>query len=288
MHHQITPLSFRPAREGDREAVFAMVATVWGGTDYIPSIWDAWLHAEDGPMLVGTLGDERPVALCKLTGLTPAEDWLEGVRVDPAFRGQGFARAMIRHAIAAARERGKRTLRYQTDESNTTMHRLAEELGFTLSNRPRWWVGAPVLGEPAFRPLGPERLPQLLAEIAASPLLRQTSGLFSVSWTAYELTEQQLRQRLAAGQVVGIPGDEAWAIVTTSRVGGCWVGYAAGPHAQLVRLLAEVRRSPNPDEPEMYVRAHFPAGAAVLDALAEAGFQPGEHNARVYTYQLGE
>lgn len=279
-------LNFRPARAPDRDAVFAMVATVWDGTDYIPEIWDEWLDAEDGPLIVGALG-EQPVALYKLTGLGPYEDWLEGVRVDPELRGRGFARALVRDAIERSHERGKRTLRFQTSEQNPTMHWIADELGFTLAYAPELYRATPIVGAVAYQSILIDQLPRLLHDLEHSPLLRLTGGQYTYGWTSFDLTAERLREHVERGTVVGIQGDQAWAIVDPSHHGGYWIAHAEGTNKQLARLFHALRHVAEPAEVESQARMHVPATAPLISALVGAGYMLGEQGAaRVYEYRL--
>lgn len=279
-------LTFRPARAADRDAVFAMVATVWGGTDYIPEIWDEWLHAEDGPLVVGALG-ERPAALYKLTGLSPHEDWLEGVRVDPELRGKGFARALVHDAIERTRKRDKRTLRFQTSEQSPTMHRLAEQLGFTLAYAPELYRATPIVGAVAYQPIAIDQLPRLLDDLERSPLLRLTGGQYTYGWTSFDLTAERLREHLQRETVVGVQGDQAWAIIEPSRHGGYWIAHAEGPNDQLTRLFHALHHIATPTETEFQVRMHVPPPAPLIPALVEVGYTLGEQGAaRVYEFVL--
>lgn len=279
-----TNLTIRPAHAADRDAVFAMIATVWDGDDYIPQVWDSWLGATTGPLLVGTL-DGRVVALSKLTALTTSEDWLEGVRVDPDYRGRGLARTMIRHCVDVSRERGG-VLRYSTSSRNLTMQRLGVELGFTLAYAPDWYGATATVGTPQTRALPPASLPALLDRLEGSRLLALTGGLYTYNWNSVELTEERLRERLAAGQVVGLPGGSAWAIRVPSRWGGAWIAHAEGRSDELARLFTALRRTDEPFEGEAFIRAHVPADAPQLPALHEAGYTLGDHAACIFEYRL--
>jgi GNAT superfamily N-acetyltransferase len=59
---------------------------------------------------------------------------LAGVYVEPTLRGRGFARALCRHAIAAARARGVRSIRVHPSRASGRLYR---DLGFVDSNELR-------------------------------------------------------------------------------------------------------------------------------------------------------
>lgn len=289
-----TTLQIRPARAEDREAVFAMVATVWDGHDYIPRIWEEWLHDPAGPLLVGEQ-QGRPVALAKLTGVGAGQDWFEGLRVAPEQRGRGLARLMLARCIELARERGSRVLRFCTSIHNPTMHRVADEFGFRLCYLAQWYTAETAesqelrIGQvgPAdqLTTLGPERLGELLAQLDTSELLRLTGGLYSYSWLAQELTEQRLREHLERGEVYALADGRAWAIAPPSEWGGCWLAHAEGDPAALARIFTALCHTPAPHEGPA-VRMQLPAGTPWLPALLAAGMVRGEHDQHIYEFRM--
>ncbi|GAB4204326.1 MAG: hypothetical protein OHK0022_29380 [Roseiflexaceae bacterium] len=268
-----------------------MVATVWDGTDYVPKVWDDWLADQSGPLLVGELGGQ-PVALAKLTGLGEGEDWFEGLRVAPEQRGQGLARVMLRHCTALSRERGMRVLRFTSSVHNTTMHRLAADLGFRLRYIAQWYNATATTGEgenahveATLNTLALDRLEELLADLERSALLRATGGLYAYGWTAFDLTEARLRAHLEQGEVQALADGSAWAILPKSDWGGFWVAHAQGAPEPLERLLLALRRANAPQE-GTYLRAHFPQEPALTAALEAAGYTLGEHGAHIYESQF--
>ena len=119
----------RPARPSDREAVLAISAQVWGGEDYVPEVVDRWLADPDGEFSVATLRG-RVVGFSKLTRHGPGEWWLEGLRVDPRYRGRGVARRLHAHQLALVRRIGSGTLRYSTGDGNRASQHLGLSSGF--------------------------------------------------------------------------------------------------------------------------------------------------------------
>lgn len=275
-----TSLYIRFARPDDKAAVVAMVATIWDGHDYIPDVWDSWLNDAGGVLLVGVF-DERPVAIAKITALLPGEDWFEGLRVDPAFRGRGFARAMLQRCAELSRERGARTLRYMTDEDNPTMHRVGEALGFTLRYRVDEFIGGARVGTPVVQPLTLARLPRLLADLQCSPLLQLTGGLYTYDWTAYPLTEARLRAHIARGEIVALPGGKAWAIIEPDTWFGYWLAHAEGEQSELERLCMTLRAMPMHGE-RARIRAQMHPDAPLIAALLATGYTRKDDGVRLY------
>jgi GNAT superfamily N-acetyltransferase len=102
------PFAVRRARANDREAIVEFASRTFDGWDYLPHAFDAWLNARDGVLLVATAG--RPadgskasaangdalehgqvIAVARVALMSPAEAWLEGIRVDPRVRGLSVA-----------------------------------------------------------------------------------------------------------------------------------------------------------------------------------------------------
>ncbi len=59
---------------------------------------------------------------------------IESVHVDPTLRGTGVGAAMMRHALAKAREAGIGLLELSSNKSRTDAHRFYERLGFAKSH----------------------------------------------------------------------------------------------------------------------------------------------------------
>jgi GNAT superfamily N-acetyltransferase len=122
-------IEVRPAREADREAVFAFCAHTWEDGDYIPYVWEAWLADTRGALLVATM-DGEPVGLAHMRMLTDDESWLEGMRVAPQMRRRGVARRLQAAVLAAARERGAPVARLLTGATNYASQELSTGSGF--------------------------------------------------------------------------------------------------------------------------------------------------------------
>lgn len=280
-HTSPAQIAIRPARAADSTAIFAMVKHIWGGRDYVPEVWNSWLADTSGPLLVGEV-DGQPVALAKISSLGPGEDWFHGMRVDPVRRGAGYARAMVERCVAISRERGARTLRYLTDEENKPMHHLADEYGFVLNYAPSWYAAPPRLGASRAVALAPAQAGRLRRELAASPLLARTDGMYAYGWRNLDLTPERLEQHLARGEVRALAGEPAWAIVTP-RESGWELAHIEGEPEAMARLCADLRGTAEDATDEEYLIALLPPDTAAAQALAPAGFGTPTDPMRVYT-----
>ena len=144
------PIAVRCARPGDADAILSFTRTTWDGWDYIPFVWQAWLAAADGVLLVATprppgpgeppeldrfgrvLSPDRPIAMTRMTMLSSDEAWLEGLRVDPGVRNRRVGSLIHAASITWARANGARTVRYATGERNEGSHRIGNRLGFRV------------------------------------------------------------------------------------------------------------------------------------------------------------
>src|SRR5689334_10764767 len=122
------PFTVRPARDEDRAAVLAFCAQTWDWGDYLDWVWDDWMADPRGLFAVGTVG-RRVVSVDKLTFLSPTEAFFEGLRVDPAYRGHGYAEQFEAHMLGEAARQGARVVRFLTAVDNFAVHKIAGRHG---------------------------------------------------------------------------------------------------------------------------------------------------------------
>lgn len=198
-------LEVRPAQPGDRDAVLAFCAHTWSDGDYIAYVWDDWLADDRGVLLVGLL-DGQPVAINHLQMVSDDEAWLEGMRVDPQYRREGFGRILTSRTLVAARERGASVARLITSSDNLASQGMITRFGFVrVAEMVRYRGPAfttddttptAALARPGVDDF--ERLWEWLEQSNLAPL---TGGLEYGDWQARALTEPLLRGYLASGQV---------------------------------------------------------------------------------------
>lgn len=202
---QAAELEVRPARPDDRDAVLAFCAHTWDDGDYIADVWDEWLTDDHGVLLVGLL-DGQPVAINHMRMVSDDEAWLEGMRVDPAFRREGFGRILTSRTLVAAREHGASVARLFTSSRNLASQKMIARFGFLRVAEMVRYRG-PALPQngarqsPALSHPGPDDFERIWAWLEQSNLAPLTGGLEYVDWQARALTEPLLRGYLAAGQV---------------------------------------------------------------------------------------
>lgn len=143
------PIVVRRARADDESAVLTFASATWHGWDYVPRAWPVWLTADDGALLVGTVGQPtdgsapvdaqgetlevgRPIAITRVAMVSPTEAWLEGIRVDPLVRGLQVASDLQVAELQWVAAQQATVLRYATGSSNEASHKLGARDGIEL------------------------------------------------------------------------------------------------------------------------------------------------------------
>ncbi len=235
------PIAVRRARPEDRDAVVAFSSDTFGGWDYVPDAWPAWIEANDGILLVATaqrppagrpalrdadgrpLDPARPIAVARVALLSAEEAWLEGIRVDPSVRGRSVATTLQVAELRWATANGARVARYFTGEQNEGSHRLGARHAFRrLSD---WRTYGPRHDEGATDPVGRLARGSLVQRLASGGLALAPSGPGEVEhwwarlesdatfvagnrlyewrvWALQELTRDRFAAHVRAGHVL--------------------------------------------------------------------------------------
>lgn len=191
-------ISVRPATPADRDRILAISAQIWEGEDYVPLVLEAWLA--QGGLVVAEL-DGAVAGFAKMTLLSPGEVWLEGLRVDPAHRGKGVAKAIAHHQLQTALRLRPRSVRFATAEVNAESLHIARSQGFQEIAR-FVYVEGPVRDTAPPEGVSPVRDPAPALEfIRSSSACRAGRGLLGWGWRFPELTPERLARLVADGAV---------------------------------------------------------------------------------------
>jgi GNAT superfamily N-acetyltransferase len=266
----------RPARAEDRGPVLAFCVDTFAWGDYIADVWDDWLAASDGQLMVAEIAGV-PVALQHVSFPSATEAWLQGMRVDPAVRQQGIATALFQAGMTLVRERGARVVRLMTKVENGPVHRMMEIAGFRRLNtyterRAPADHNARQTPETAVS----ADLDDLWRLAEDSEGFKQGDRTHIWDWRCFELTRQGLADHLEQRHVFvtrqqGRPA--AMALVEWwADDKSLWVGTVYGGHEPVRRLGLALRvHAARLGAPE--VMAYVPYADGVVDALGEAGYR---------------
>ncbi|MGQ9599790.1 MAG: GNAT family N-acetyltransferase [Anaerolineae bacterium] len=284
-------LIIRPARAADRPAMERICAHTWEDGDYIPRVWDRWLADEQGVLLVGEL-DTPPgeiVALQKITFQTPDQVWLQGMRVDPAYRRQGIAGQFLKYSLAYARQLGARVVRLGTGEDNQPVHIIAARAGMERVGVYTCWSAEPLAEGPRPTILTPESLSQVRAFLQASPVFTHTHHLTSIRWSWQELSAERVVDFLNSGQMAAhlTAEGELAALATIHFIEDedeMWIGFADGQPEAVARLALAVRVHAG-RVGAAHVRIMVPDVAWLREAFQSAGYGPGDWTGDLWVFE---
>jgi GNAT superfamily N-acetyltransferase len=208
---QDTTFFIRPGQTEDLPAVQELCKDVWGGNDYVPSLWNKWLA--DPANFIFVLEIEEKIAgfysLYLHHNKTTKMGWWQGVRVATAFKRQGLAARLLEHAIAESRKRGLHRLRYITSHINTPMHKLGDRYGFQYV-APYSFLNAPRLDTlhsedmlAQVRSLQPDEIENAWKFIEVAPTWKAGKGIHCDDWKWKDLEPETVLEWLELGQVYG-------------------------------------------------------------------------------------
>ena len=256
----------RQARLDDHDAVAAFTADTWAdrdGSDYIPDIFPEWVE-QNGPdrhTAVAVL-DGTPVGICQARVLAADEGWLQGMRVDPAHRGEGHGSALVDYLTDWLRERGVTAARNMVFGWNTMGMGQARAAGFGPQTACRWARPDPVNRD----------LPESVVED------------IDAAWRYW--THSEARESLDG---LALDADESWALTELTRdrfaslVGGGRVFAVVADGTQAMTVRHDVRDHDGDTVADYAVAAWADADAAatLLDAIRADAAMLGADATRV-------
>ena len=284
----------RPARAEDREAVLAFCAHTWEWGDYIEYVWEEWLRDAQGALFVATI-DNQPVAVSHLHMLSKTDAWLEGMRVDPAYRQHGLAKALDGAMITEAKRRGATNARLITESTNVTAISLIERGFFrkigayaqyrafpeAISTKQQYGLEMPQLATQI-------DIDDIIDYLNTSNIFPAIGGLYYHSFIAYAITSDLVEAKVQAGQVFILRrwnclDGLAIAEPNMSRHGSqLSVGYIDGT-TESISLIAYSLRQQIAGMGLESVNAYVPDLIMVRDAFVGAGYGWDGHI--FYTYE---
>jgi len=235
-------LTVREARSDDYDDVVAFTRDTWPERetgDYLPDVFHDWLAAEDAETAVAVDGDAA-VGILQCTFLSDREAWLQGMRVDPDYRGRGVGSLLVEHLFDWARSAGATVARNMVFSWNAAGLGQSRATGFEPTTEFRWLQPDPTADAEAqsassprsASPRGdadpdvdgpldvtsdPDVAWQYWQESAARDHLRGLALAPEESWAVRELTREDLHDAAAETAVFGV-ADADGARAMTFRV----------------------------------------------------------------------
>ena len=189
----------RPALPKDTPDVLELTRQIWEGHDYIPMVWEDWLHDSEGLLAVAEYGG-HVVGLSKLTRLSPSEWWLEGLRVHPDYQGRGIA-SRLHDYLANYWQRYGGTIRLVTASSRVQVHHLSLRSGFRKVVEVTSYVAQSVEGlSPRFAGVRPGEERESVAFALSHPSPTFPNGLMDIGWQWASPSAEHIAGAIARGR----------------------------------------------------------------------------------------
>lgn len=272
----------RPVRPADRDRVIELTHDIWNGHDYVPRVFDDWV-SDAGAAFQAIELDGVVVGLQRLRPYASGLIWYEGLRVASTHRRQGVARAMLKSAIAEAREQKFQQMRLAT--GNPTAVRLFEEFGFKRIQDDRWWKGGRVEGGESARIPNPAEAEKLWAGISASPGIELWGGVTADFNGAHDLGAAELSRLASIGMLRAGPAERAIAGLREPWGDNLAVSFLAGKGGALRELLLALRFEADADGLDDVLVA-LPRGHPSGDDLRASGYDFANDDDYMYLYRL--
>jgi GNAT superfamily N-acetyltransferase len=211
-----------------------------------------------------------------LLAARPPRGWIAGVGLDPAWRGRGEARELMRALIERARTRGLRRLHLEVLDQNERALHLYARLGFAPL-RPLTIFAGPLAPRPARARPGEGERPVPLAPAEA---LDRFAPLHPAD-PAWQREEPSLRRHASDLRALGLREGAtlaAYVLYGSSRAGiPVLDAGASAPTAEARRgQIALLLRAMTTGRPHVALRAiNVPPGDPLGDALRELGCPMG-------------
>lgn len=275
------PVTIRRARPEDKRPVRDIVRNVWGGTDYLPAVFDDWMRDRRGGLFVATI-DRELAGVAKLTALSAEEGWLEGLRVAPQRRRQGVAQLLVRYRIDRARTLGLRVVRLATAKENLPVRRLVVRTGMRRVAVLVPWRARASAGKTS--ECATARDAPALWRLFSDSMSRASASLAKVpgKWAWREFRRHDLMKEIAMGRcvVIRISGRVSAAAIVYREGGTLVVPTVAGGLSGLRQLLARLPCEANTRGAVM-VQILVPPRRFVR-TLGSAGFSRGSGESWIY------
>jgi len=280
---RLVQVKIRRARAADKAPILEISKKIWGGHDYLPSVWDDWLADKNARFIVATVNG-RTVG-CAHAGLqTNYVAWLEGVRVHEQYRGLGLAGKLNHALVEWARRKGARVARLSTGSSNRASREHLEKIGFPVMQTFQRLESARGLRvKPAGVTTSRGSAKSLWNWLRTRPNFAENHAMYSDGWTWYPLTLPVLRDHMSRGHVLITSGNRQprsfCIFLDEDRV--LTMGFLAGERGDVVKLVRMLRFLMFRKKRET-LRVLLPSKSSLVRVLEPSGF---EKTAKILVYE---
>jgi GNAT superfamily N-acetyltransferase len=221
-------IRIRPARPSDKAVVLDFCKHTFGRWgDYMPHVWDDWIKTKGGLFFVATMND-RTVGVGKITVHRPGELWLEGLRVDPKYRGHGIGRIIQDYTWKKAMSLKPRFIRYATGSYNKISQHLGGSKGMKIVAAFDEFAAKSLKTESTVLVrAGLDDLGEAFKLYTKDPRSKQWHGFYMESWSAKTFDEKSLRHLIEQKRVYLYHGPKGLDGVLTVLLSkdGKWLNY---------------------------------------------------------------
>lgn len=201
-------IKYRPATEGDYAAVVDFTEDTWtdldvDASDYLPDVYHDWIQGEKQRVLVADAGDEI-AGIAKLVMLSEYEAWAEGMRVNPAFRGQRIGTGITEALFEWGRKQGATVARNMVFSWNQAGLGQSRAIGFEPVTEFRWLHPEP---DPAASTPDDGDPDAAFAFWSGSDAREQLAGLaldMDNTWSLRDLTREMLARAAAETALLAV------------------------------------------------------------------------------------
>jgi GNAT superfamily N-acetyltransferase len=127
-------LIIRRSKPSDKKPILAFLHKTFRWGDYIERVWDMWLARKT---LLTVEENKKPIGIGNAS-ISRHQVWIEGLRINPKFRRQGYASKLVLHMEAMAKKKGKKISRMLIAQGNTRSLRMARSLGYKIEDK--FWL----------------------------------------------------------------------------------------------------------------------------------------------------
>jgi GNAT superfamily N-acetyltransferase len=191
----------RPTLPSDTPDILEFCKLIWGGNDYLPSVWDEWLHSPKSHLFTAEYGG-RAVGVTRVSAVAPRQWWFEGFRVDPAYQGLGIGTQIHEYIVNWWLRNGEGAVRLWTNSKRVKIHHLCEKTGFSrvlehaVYAAPGNGLGSG-LGNELFTPVRAEEVPAATEFAQTAGSLPLQGGKLDLVWQTATPNETSLRELIS-------------------------------------------------------------------------------------------